>query len=252
MVETDAQKRRITPRTSRARVRAAEHPNSRRSQLIHPSLCPATLAPRALSGRHHPRGFRPPGFGPVGAHTSFTFELLTHDLHLFTEGTDLMATAESWGQGGSDRPAGVAPAASAASETREPSSAGTPGTTPGTAGTRPEQHASGGREEAGGDLPVALPSPAGWHGEGERGREGHNEEEQGVVTTARPPNLLLTESEAWEGVAREVRLGFGPCAVRPRQAAHWRKRQTTITAAPPVPSLPARFNIVLDWFQVST
>eukprot|EP00903_Cladosiphon_okamuranus_P016164 g14917.t1 len=119
---------------------------------------------------YHPSGFRPSGCGPVEAHTTFSLRLLTQDLYLFTEGLDLMATAENWEPGGADTPIGDTPP--------------------------PDRHS--GAEIAGGKA-----SPSSSHSErfGKARALGRGNEKEEPACTRTP---LLTESEAWERVAREV------------------------------------------------
>lgn len=176
---------------------------------------------RAPSARYHPSGFRPTGFGPVGAHTTFSFRLLTQDLYLFTEGLDLMTIAENWKPGCADTPVGVfppsckseiEPLAHASITASELSGGAATSPSPATStaiaalpehGDQQDRHP--GAEIAGGMTPPSS-LPAGRF-ENARALDG-GFEKQAPVGTRTP---LLTESEAWERVAREVRSMSSSC-----------------------------------------
>lgn len=175
---------------------------------------------RAPSGRYHPWGFRPTGLVPVEAHTTFSLKLLTQDLYLFTEGLDLVANAENWELSCADTPIGVVPpsragvvdpvaqAASAGGELSAGAGTSPPPATPTAKITLPEhrtqQDRDGGAEAAGGMQPPwsTLAERDG----GARALGGGLEKQKPSAT--RPPSL--TESEAWERVAREVRSTSSP------------------------------------------
>lgn len=156
--------------------------------------------------RYHPWGFRLRGLGPVEAHVTFSLKCFTQDLYLFTEGSDLMATAEESGRhrcvdpnphrGGNDPVEGAARgeevggiSARAATETLT------------MATTLPDHRA---REE-GVETEAFTPSRLSTSGRRYDGRKAI----AGVIDETRlTTTLQLTESEAWDRVAREVRFEF--------------------------------------------
>ncbi|CAN0376193.1 unnamed protein product, partial [Ectocarpus sp. 12 AP-2014] len=134
---------------------------------------------------YQPNDFRPLRQGPIEAHTTFTLELLAQDLNLLTEGSDVFPAAEEW----SFHRDVATTAFGGAPPTRDGANNSTGATT-----ATPALSGDGlvGRGEE--TRKLAL-SPGAAQAE-EHGKPNARNRD-GVV----PP---LTESEAWERVAREI------------------------------------------------
>ncbi|CAM9270914.1 unnamed protein product [Ectocarpus sp. 8 AP-2014] len=134
---------------------------------------------------YKPNDFRPLRQGPIEAHTTFTLELLHQDLNLLTEGSDILAAAEEW----SSKRDVATTALGGAHPTRDGANNSTGATT---ATTALPDNGLVGRGEKTGDLASSS---------GAAQAEEHGEIKARNRDDVVPP---LTESEAWERVAREI------------------------------------------------